>query len=142
MSMNQGYIGGNHGLAWIYKLTKENHGFDFGDIGTVWSDSTTPTAKEFAIVSIIDSDNIVVAGKDTSTTDEWNLQQTIVGTTLTEIGGSSRTFTGWTSTGVYFSSNQALFPHVSTPKVKILIDGKNNSKREQVLYVLSCRYCK
>lgn len=122
-NVNQGYIGGNHGLAWVYKLTKTAHGFTYSDIGTVWLDERTPSPYEYAIVSILDENNIVVVGKDESLTDIWSLQQAITGATLTESGGALRTFTGWTSTSVQFNKDATQVPHVSTPIKKLLVNG-------------------
>ena len=122
-NINQGYIGGNHGLAWVYKLTKTAHGFTYSDIGTVWLDERTPSPNEYAIVSILDENNIVVVGKDESVTDIWSLQQAITGDTLTESGGALRTFTGWTSTSVQFKKDATQVPHISTPIKKLLVNG-------------------
>jgi len=144
-NMNQGYIGGNHGLSYVYKVTKNSHGLVFADIGTVWADETSPTPKEFAIISIVDANNVVVAGKDTSATDIWAIQQTPSGTSLAEIGGASRTITGVTYTGVQWKLDTALFPHISTPETAALVNGEIPMQESKLYYCdyvdLVSEYC-
>ena len=61
VNLGSGYIGAGHGYDRAYKLTLENHGKTYADIGSEWKDSDNVS---WYIVRIIDEDNFVVIGQN------------------------------------------------------------------------------
>ncbi len=134
IKVNGGYIGGNHGLASGIKITKTAHGMTYADIGTEWEDSLN---RKFVIVSIIDANNFVMLSENYSATDVWAFYASVNGTTLSELNGAKRTFTGWTQASVQLNMLLGKVPALATPVRNILINGQVEAEIDVVAY---CRY--
>ena len=111
-NFNGTYMGGNHANANLRKLTITNHGLTYSNIGEVW---TYGTNGEATILGILDADNIIAAGKNTSVYPKFNFSAINENDILSH-NGSSLT--------VSASEYYQWFSSTNQPEIIVLADGE------------------
>lgn len=112
---NSTFIGANHGCALARKVTVTGHNKTFADISSSWKDSGN---RIYYLIQIIDANNLLLLGENTSATDIWNFNVTITGA-MTHVSGAVNTST-FTPTS---PTSYQIFPAVKLVSQKIVADG-------------------
>lgn len=76
----QTYLGGNHGVSFGVRVTSENHGKTYADIGSVWEDSA---GVKWTLVRINSTNELVFLSETTKQNGTWAFVKDMKGSTLT-----------------------------------------------------------
>ena len=105
-----GYLGANHGYAWVYDCTVNNHGLSLSDIGKTYVSGT----NTWVLLQVKDANTIVVGNYDSSV---WYKFKRDVSPTVLNFG---------TELSVSQSTLSQLYPSVKNVSVKLV---KNTNEK-------------
>lgn len=127
--LNSMYLGGEHGVAASFRLTKTGHGLTNSAVGDTGTDSAS---KIWVITKIDDTNNITVtAQNDGASASKWLIRNTITGSTITFAGAGAYTFT--TNTAVLFLPlAQNYTSAIYVDGVQVTADGTYSGYRAEV----------
>ena len=115
VNLASGYIGAGHGYDRAYKLTLENHGKTYADIGSEWKDTDN---YSWYIVRIIDENNFVIIGQNSTNNNYDTLLSNNTGI-LTHVSGAVNT----DSVSGYTRAIYLITPIDKNHVKKIMLDG-------------------
>lgn len=87
LCINNGYVGGNHGLGFKIDVTATSHNKVAADIGSIWKDENN---VNFTLISIKDANTLYFLSDDKSAEGTWEFSD-ITGSTLTHVSGATNT---------------------------------------------------
>ena len=115
---NKSYQGGNHGDTALMRITCENHGKTYSDIGSIW----TAGGKDYTIVYITNENTLYVIGENKATYPKCYFEQAITGEYVHKQGATNTA--SFTVSDVAALSDNQLRSAMEMAGTAVYVDGK------------------
>ena len=115
ISINQTFIGGNHGVDKIRNIESTGHGKTNVDVGSEWTDGNS---NLWYIIKIVDVNNLWMLSSNIGASDIWAFRSTIVSPLTHSQNGTNTSNISFTTI-----TNSQMIPAVKNNSIVISLDG-------------------